>query len=352
VREVRNATQTEWDGWLESSPGGGHIFQSYEWGEFKRTRGWRPVRLVLQRGDKVVGLGQFLAYNTAPVPGTLWYCTKGPWLPWDDEQAVRTFFEGVRSVAACEGAHTVKIEPEVVEQQTRVKDLIWEIGFRKFRWDLNAKTDMVVELSLPEEDLLANMRRTTRYNIRLAARKGVRIVEDNSFEAREHFLHMVKITGERNGFAMRRPDDYFLALWRTLREAGSMYLFFAEHEGDRLAAMLLYASGRKYWPWNASTNEKRNLKPTELLQWEVMRWAKRRGLTCCNMGGIPNPKNLDNESDPWYSLYRFKSGFGGEIMDTIGCLDLAVNPVRAKLWNRIEPMYYRLYMRLKRDIYY
>ena len=79
--------------------GGGHVLQSYEWGEFKKRQGWRPVRLVLERDGKVAGAGQFLAYDTGPfVPGSLWYCTKGPWLPWEDEEAVRAFYEGVREV--------------------------------------------------------------------------------------------------------------------------------------------------------------------------------------------------------------------------------------------------------------
>lgn len=129
VRKTRSVTRNEWDCWLEDSPGGGHILQSYDWGEFKRRLGWRPVRLALERDGEVVGLGQFLAYDTGPfVPGTLWYCTKGPWLPWDDEEAVRTFFEGVLAAAKQEGAHTVKIEPEVLEWQKDVKSLLLNAG--------------------------------------------------------------------------------------------------------------------------------------------------------------------------------------------------------------------------------
>ncbi len=93
VREIRNATRTGWDELLEGAPGGGHVLQSYEWGEFKRRLDWRPIRLVLERDGEVAGIGQFLAYDTGPfVPGALWYCTKGPWLLWDDEGAVRAFF--------------------------------------------------------------------------------------------------------------------------------------------------------------------------------------------------------------------------------------------------------------------
>ena len=93
MRELCNATRTGWDELLEGAPGGGHVLQSYEWGGFKRRLGWRPIRLVVERDGAVAGVGQFLAYDTGPfVPGALWYCTKSPWLPWDDGEVVRAFF--------------------------------------------------------------------------------------------------------------------------------------------------------------------------------------------------------------------------------------------------------------------
>lgn len=87
------------------------------------------------------------------------YCPKGPWLPWEDEEAIRVFFEGMLTVAASLSVHTLRIEPEVREQHTRVKELLQTLGFRKFRCDLNFKTTMIVDLSSSEEDLLANMNR-------------------------------------------------------------------------------------------------------------------------------------------------------------------------------------------------
>ena len=118
---------------------------------------------MLERDGEVAGVGQFLAYDTSLfVPGALWYCTKGPWLPWDDEEAVRAFFRGVLEVARREGTHTIKIEPEVLEERQDVKALLGEIGFRKARYDLNLKTILVVDLSLSEEELLGRMKATRR----------------------------------------------------------------------------------------------------------------------------------------------------------------------------------------------
>jgi peptidoglycan pentaglycine glycine transferase (the first glycine) len=85
VREVNDATPCGWDGWLREWPGDGHVLQSYAWGEFKRQLGWRLLRLVLERGGEAAGVGQFLLHNTLPITGVLMYCSKGPWLPWEDE---------------------------------------------------------------------------------------------------------------------------------------------------------------------------------------------------------------------------------------------------------------------------
>ena len=353
TREIRSGTRAEWDGWLWGSPGGGHVLQSYQWGEFKRRLGWRPIRLVLERDGKVVGLGQFLAYNTAPVPGVLLYCTKGPWLPWDDEEAVRTFFEGVRAVAGVEGAHTVKIEPEVLEQHEDVKALLGGIGFRKARYDLNQKTTLVVDLSLPEEELLARMRSKTRYNVRLAARKGVEVVEPDFEEAWETFYEWMKATSARKeDYVLRRPRDYLRGVMGAMHEAGQGHLFLAKHEGTPLAGMYVFTFGDKYWyMYGASSDEKRNLKPNYLLQWEVMRWARERGLTHYDMVGVPKAEDLDESSSLW-GVYKFKEGFGGEIVDSLGCFDLPVRRGRAAAWYEFEPVYYRLYYKLRNNVFY
>jgi peptidoglycan pentaglycine glycine transferase (the first glycine) len=94
-------------------------------------------------------------------------------LPWDDEEAVRAFFEGAAEVAGRSGAHTLKIEPEVHEDDADVKALLDSIGFRDACYDLNFDTTVTVDLRPSEDELLANMRKSTRYGVRKAAREGV-----------------------------------------------------------------------------------------------------------------------------------------------------------------------------------
>jgi peptidoglycan pentaglycine glycine transferase (the first glycine) len=354
VREAGDVAASGWDGWLRDSPGGGHVLQSHAWGEFKRRYGWRPLRLVLERDGEVAGVGQFLAYNTMPVPGLLMYCSKGPWLPWEDEEAVRAFFQGAADVAGRAGAHTLKIEPEVPGRNAEVKALLGNIGFGEARYALNFDTTVTVDLSPPEEELLARMRKSTRYGVRRGAREGVEVIEPEDFEgAWKTFYGWMEDTAERkSGFTIRRPREYLHDMMLAMRDAGRGHLFLAVHEGTPLAGVFVFTFGEKYWFMHgASSTEKRSYNPNHLLQWEVMRWARARGIKYYDMVGIPKPEDR-NEDDPYYGVYRFKIGFGGEVTDFPGCLDLSLKNTQAAAWYRLEPAYYRMYYKLKGNVFY
>lgn len=294
VREVRDVSPKDWDGWVEGSPGGGHVLQSHAWGEFKRLRGWRPLRLLLEHDGAVIGAGQFLLHDTMPVPGRLMYCTKGPWLPWEN---ARAFFDGAARIAEREGAHTIKIEPEVLEEHGNVKEHLRALGFRDTRYDLNFSTTIVMDLSPSEEALLDRMSgkskkgKTTRYNINLANRKGVEVFEPDdpewAFDTLFRWIEDLEETKE--GFANRRPRGYLHDMMCEMRDAGRGHFFFAAHEGTPLSGAFVFTFGEKLWFMHgASGKEKRKLQGTYLLQWEIMRWAKRRGITGCDFVGAPD----------------------------------------------------------------
>jgi lipid II:glycine glycyltransferase (peptidoglycan interpeptide bridge formation enzyme) len=228
------------------------------------------------------------------------YCSKGPWLPWDDEEAVRAFFQGATSAASVSGAHTLKIEPEVHEDDAGTKALLDDLGFHDARYDLNFDTTVTVDLNPSEDELLANMRKSTRYGVRKAAREGVEVVEPEDFEeAWNTFFDWMEDTAERkSGFTIRRPKAYLHDMMRTMHDA-----------------------------------------------------ARQNGIHYYDMVGIPKPENR-NEDDPYYGVYRFKIGFGGDVTDFVGCLDLPLKPARAKAWYELEPIYYRLYYKLRGNVFY
>jgi peptidoglycan pentaglycine glycine transferase (the first glycine) len=360
VEEVPNVPPREWDAWVGGSPGGGHVLQSHAWGEFKRGHGWRPLRVVLEKGGEVIGAGQFLLYDTLPVPGRLMYCTKGPWLPWEDQRAVRAFFEGVERIAARERAHTVKIEPEVLAERRDVGEHLRALGFRDARYDLNFSNTVVLDLSPTEEEILDRMSarskkgKTTRYNINLARRKGVEVNERDDFEQPFDILFgwMEDLEEAKAGFTNRRPREYLREMMRSMRDAGLGHFFIATHEGTPLSGAFVFTFGKKLWFMHgASGTEKRKLHGNYLLQWEIMRWAKRRGITYCDFMGAPRSEDR-NEENPYYGVYRFKLGFGGDVVEYQGCLDLPVRSRLAEAWYRLEPLYYRAYYKLKGDVFY
>lgn len=358
MREVSDAAREEWDRWVADSPGGGHALQSHTWGEFKHLQGWRPVRLLLEKDGEVAGTGQFLVYNTFPVPGCLMYCTKGPWLDWDDEGAVRTFFESAVNVARREGAHTIKIEPEVFAEREDVRSLLDDLGFRDARYDLNFATTVVMDLEPSEEELLKKMTgskgRSTRKNIRQGFEKGVKIFEPEDFEwAFDTLFRWIESLADRKeGFTNRRPRAYFHEMMRRMSEAGQGRFFFAEYEGEPLSATYVFVFGRKMWFMHgASVPDERRLRPNYPLMWEIIRRGRERGATYCDWVGAPRPEDRTPDN-PYYGAYEFKRGFGGDAVEFVGCLDLAVKPRLASAWYRLEPFYYRAYYKLKNNIFY
>ncbi len=358
IKRVDDAPREDWDRWLRHSPGGGHALQSHAWGEFKRIQGWKPLRLLLERDGEVAGAGQFLTYDTLPVPGRLMYCTKGPWLDWDDEDAVRTFFREAAEVARKEGAHTVKIEPEVFAERTDVRAMLENIGFRDARYDLNFSTTIVNDLSPSEDELFGKMTgtkgRTTRKNIREGLERGIEFFEPEDFEwAFDTLFGWIEDLAERKeGFANRRPREYFHEMMSRMSEAGQGHFFFVSYEGEPLSAIYAFTFGEKIWFMHGSSvPDTRKLRPNYPLMWEVMRWSKRRGITYCDWVGAPR-KEERTKDNPYYGAYEYKRGFGGETVEFLGCLDLPVKPRLADAWHRFEPFYYRGYYKLKKNVFY
>jgi lipid II:glycine glycyltransferase (peptidoglycan interpeptide bridge formation enzyme) len=193
----------------------------------------------------------------------------------------------------------------------------------------------MLDLTRPEEELLAAMKSKWRYNIRLAQRKGVRVEEGNEGNL-ELFYELYRETSERDGFLIR-AFPYYRDVWSTMLRANYAQIFFARVGQETVAGLILFVFGARAWYfYGASRNAHRELMPNHLLQWEAIRWAKQRVCREYDFWGAPD--RLD-ESDPMYGVYNFKMGFGGQFVERIPAHDFVVNPALYWLYAVARPKY-------------
>ncbi|HUX11839.1 MAG TPA: peptidoglycan bridge formation glycyltransferase FemA/FemB family protein, partial [Spirochaetia bacterium] len=188
--------------------------------------------------------------------------------------------------------------------------------------DVQPPSTVVLDITAAPEAILAGMKAKTRYNIRLAERKGVEVVRA-ALDRFDTFYRLYRETAGRDHIAIHSEEYY-----RTLFELSNTFsgrsplirLYLAVHEGEELAAIITAFYGRRAtYLYGASSNEKRNLMPAYLLQWRAMNDAKEAGCREYDLFGIPPS---DDPLHPMSGLYRFKTGFGGEILHRPGCWDV------------------------------
>jgi lipid II:glycine glycyltransferase (peptidoglycan interpeptide bridge formation enzyme) len=174
------------------------------------------------------------------------------------------------------------------------------------------------------------MKPKTRYNTRLAVKKGVTVRTWDDIEA---FHKMMLVTVGRDGFGIHSLE-YYKRAYELLQPNGLGEILVAEYEGKPLAALFVARNGhRAYYLYGASTDEERNRMPTYLLQWEAMKWAKERGCKEYDLWGIPDEDeetleaNFETRHDGLWGVYRFKRGFGGELKRAAQAMDRVYNPL-------------------------
>ncbi|MBN2854223.1 peptidoglycan bridge formation glycyltransferase FemA/FemB family protein [Patescibacteria group bacterium] len=184
--------------------------------------------------------------------------------------------------------------------------------------DLQPRQTLLIDLSLSEEEILKAMSQKTRYNIRLAAKKGIEIVEAGSELEKEfkEFWRLMKLTSNRDGFKIHSEAHYRNLLTSS---EGIIKLFFAEFEGQKIATGLFAFYGDKViYLHGASDNEFRNLMAPYLLQFEIIKKAKADGFKFYDFYGI--------DAEKWPGVTRFKKGFAGFVYNYAGTYDLIFRP--------------------------
>jgi peptidoglycan pentaglycine glycine transferase (the first glycine) len=341
-------TPAVWRRALEQLPRD-HVLQSWTWAQFKSRWGWTPLPLLLaipQHSEKPLAAALVLKRRLPWLSFSILYVPKGPILDYSDASLRRVVLAELEQVARQERAIFLKIDPDVVQSWGMNTERASPIG-RKFReelqqrgWRYSAEQIQfrnTVELALqrPEAELLAAMKQKTRYNIRLAVRKGitVRLGTAADFPA---IAQMYQETAARDDFAIR-PIAYYLDIWNAFYEAGLAQPLLAEYEHKPVAAVILVRSGeRAIYMYGASTHIERRRMPNYLLQWEAIRWARAQGCEVYDFWGAPDEFV---ETDRLWGVWRFKAGFQGEVVRHIGAWDYPTRPFWYWLYNGAMPNY-------------
>jgi lipid II:glycine glycyltransferase (peptidoglycan interpeptide bridge formation enzyme) len=318
----------------------GHAMQLWEWGEIKERTGWIPWRLALESEGRFVAAATVLARTLPFFHLPIFYCPRGPVVDMGDHEKLTAVFQAIRELAKKEKAILLKIDPDIPKTNQDLAKYLANNGFKQVDKGKNfegvqPKFVFRLDISPDEETLLANMHQKTRYNIRLAIKKGV-TVRLGARDDMPEFYRVLQEPPARDRFLVR-SYAYFEDLYDTLVPAGFGKLFIGEYEGKVIAGTFAFLTGDKAWYfYGASSNSYRNVMPNYLIQWEMIRWAKSKGCTLYDFRGVSG--DLD-ENNPLYGLYKFKKGFNGEFTEFIGEWDLVYRPLMYFVWRSVEKIY-------------
>jgi len=350
----RETSPATWDHTLARLPYA-HALQSWAWGQFKARWGWQSIPLMMAIAGNswdAVAAAHVLKRPIPRTPFSILYVPKGPALDYHDARLRRRVLAQLEGLARRERAIFVKIDPEVVRswglEHERVSPLGAAVerdlrarGWRPSAEQIQFRNTVELPLEATEEQLLAAMKQKTRYNIRLAERKGV-VVRPGAPADFPAIAAMYQATAARDGFTVR-PVDYYLDGWNALHAAGLAQPLVAEFEGRPIAAVILVRfANRAIYMYGASSNEERERMPNYLLQWESIRWARAQGCAIYDLWGAPD--SFD-ESDRMWGVWRFKAGFNGEVVSYIGAWDFPVRPLLYRLYTQAIPRYLALLRR-------
>ena len=333
-----------------------HPLQSWDWGQARQKMGIEVLRLGEFNKDQPINVFQLTFHKIPYTPFTIGYVPRSV-IPSENVLSVITEQGRIRK------ALFIKIEPYVIKSEiqnpksksnpkSKVPNFKRPIStssngsFANFNQFQQVSTisphplfpawTQILDLTKSEDDLMKNMHPKTRYNIRLAGKKGVFVKEMTTREGFDIFSKLYFETCQRQGYR-GHTLNYHKIIFETLKnQISHLLIAFYNDKGKitPLSAFELFTFNDVcYYPYGGSTTEYRNLMAANLLMWEAILFAKRNDCRNFDMWGSL-PPDYDRDS-PWGGFTRFKEGYGGQFVEFIGSYDLIVNPILYSLYNQI-----------------
>ena len=332
-------TLNEWSEFLSKCPNA-HLLQTAQWGELKSNFGWEVVRLVARDDDSTWG-AQIL-FRHLPLGYSFAYLPKGPLLMDDVRTAENSipgpsYWKEVDQVCHKKKAIFLKIDPDDYPDSAVFNAADLSDGFQHNPHSIQPRRTLVVSLEGPEEMIMARMKQKTRYNIRLAGKKDIRVEASGDVAT---FYQLMEATGERDQFGIH-TQAYYQDAYELFSAEDKCVLLIAEFQGHPIAGLMAFAAGTRSWYlYGASASRHRERMPTYLLQWEAIKWARSKGCLHYDLYGIPDhdqehlEANFQDRRDGLWGVYRFKRGFGGEIIRAPESVDRVYNSLLYKFYLR------------------
>ena len=325
--------------------------QSLEWAEVKKPN-WQPEVILAEDANKNI-IGSLCVWiRKMPVFGNIMYAPRGPVCDDHDITVIKQLTEGAAELAKKYNAMGLRIEPDVLKTDDKFREIVLNLGYKvkdnakDFKDEIQPR--FVFRLNIKdktEEEIMAGFHQKWRYNVRLAARKGV-VVKEGTKEDLKDFHKIMVETGTRDGF-ITRPLSYFEKMYDNMVPGGHMKLLMAYYENKPIAGVIPIFYGNKTWYlYGASSNQHRNLMPNYLLQWEMIKMAIARHDDIYDFRGV---SGVVDKNHPQYGLYRFKQGFGATFTEFIGEIYIPYKPVKYALYKFSEKAF-RTLRQIKRKI--
>ena len=316
--------------------------QSLEWGKVKSF--WKNEIVVAEDKEGNFKGALSILVRNIPIFGNLMYSSRGPICDIHDEDSLKQLTDGAKKLAKQYNAMVLKIEPDVKSDDKEFREIVEKLGYKikddakNFREEIQPRYVFRLDIKdKTEDEVFAGFHSKTRYNIRLATKKGVTVKEGTKEDLKDFHRIMVE-TGARDGFIIRSLE-YFEKMYDELAP-NHMKVLMAYYEGKPISGVIPIMYGNKTWYlYGASSNEYRNVMPNYLLQWEMIKLAIQRKDDVFDLRGV---SGVVDENHPQYGLYRFKKGFGAEFTEFIGELYISFKPFKYKLYKMSEKVFRNL----------
>jgi len=343
LKLLTNDRYDEYVAFLESHKKG-HFLQSPEWAKVKDM--WaNEVLIVDDENGKIKGSMSLLIRKVPVFRNTIMYSPRGPVCDIYDRDTIQELVDGARELAKKHKSYVLKIDPDIPADDEKFTDMMADMGF-KFSKSKNfegVQPRFVFRKNvagMTEDEVFMSFHSKTRYNVRLAMKKGVE-ARIGTREDLPAFCDIMMTTGVRDKF-IPRSLEYFEKMYDEMGDYLRLYLIY--YQGQLLSGAVAILYGDKVWYlYGASSNEHRNVMPNYLMQWEMMKWTVENGCDIYDFRGVSGDLNKGQQL---YGLYRFKQGFNGDFIEFVGAADYVFNKFMYFFIEKGERMYRELRRKL------